>query len=73
MEVVGGQLLSGPSAQLLLITSASTANSQSIISPLHIFSCHVIKLMDVQSQVVVTSICTGSFEANHMSVTTEHT
>lgn len=57
LQVVGGQLLPGAAAHLLLITRASTADSQTIISPLHIFSCHVIKLRDVQAQVIAACLC----------------
>jgi hypothetical protein len=50
VEVVGGQLLPGAAAHLLLIIRASTASHQAIVNPLHIFSCHTVKLQSPQEQ-----------------------
>lgn len=50
MEVVGGHLLAGAGAHLLLIIRASTASHQAIVNPLHIFSCHTIRLQSPQKQ-----------------------
>ena len=63
LEVVGGQLLPGAPAHLLLITSATTTSRQSIVTPLHIFSCHVIKLRDVKSQVRAVLLSNGLVSA----------
>jgi len=50
MEVVAGQLLPGAAAHLLLIIRASTTGHQAIVNPLHIFSCHTIRLQSPQEQ-----------------------
>ncbi len=50
MEVVAGQLLPGAGAHLLLIVRASTTGHQAIVNPLHIFSCHTIRLQSPQEQ-----------------------
>ena len=51
LQVVGGQQLPGHPAHLLLITSASTADAQAIVNPLHIFCCQVINLRHAKTQV----------------------
>jgi len=50
MEVVAGQLLPGAAAHLLLIIRASTTGHQAIVNPLHIFSCHTLRLQSPQEQ-----------------------
>lgn len=50
MEVLGGQLLPGAGAHLLLIIRASTTGHQAIVNPLHIFSCYTLRLRSPQEQ-----------------------
>ncbi|KAL0033314.1 hypothetical protein WJX77_003287 [Trebouxia sp. C0004] len=60
MEVVGGQLLPGAAAHLLLILRASTAGHEAIGNPLHIFSCHTVNLQIPQEQGPRIDIWDGS-------------
>ena len=73
MKVVGGQVLAGLPAKLLLITSASTASSQAVGAPLHIFTCFVVNLADAPAQVLALCVISNlSHAANTVSTVSNH-
>lgn len=66
LEVLTGQLLPGSAAHLLIVGSISTTvDEQSVVGPLHIFSCHVLRLRDSQPQVLGT-VCPRILCAHYM-------